>query len=626
MPVRRILLAVLLSSAMGLTSAQAQAAVLPGKALDTPSTDVTRSYGVDVAPDGTGGAVWIKKVAGVEHVFVSRIAAGAFGPAERVDTALTNPSAQPAIAAANGGRLVVTYINGPGAPTGSAGTVHGALSTGPGQPFADTVIDGDPAGVDTSVDLAPNGNGYMTWTASPGGPHWVYAQHLSGTTWSPVGEGYPDADNAGKLNNDPTKSAGGSGQEPKVAASANGDAVVVFSEGDSGSQETNVFVRRLTGTTRGPIEQASITTLGGKARPTDGEADNPDVDVDDAGNAWVVWREFFHYGVQDVPRALARHLVGNTFEDAQTIDGYPDPPVEGAEFPRVAVNGSGQALAGFPHQLSFQAGAAELNGSTWTPFSRVSPTDSNDPAGTVAALGENGAGAIAWRQEPVSMGPTSISLRTRVKGVFGSETTISDPSFGSADQIDLEAASDAKGNVYVVYSQRDATNKVTVAGAIVDGPPAPAPLPLPLPIPIPKPPLPAKFGKSTLFDVLISHAGLRASTRGTFGVKVRNRNTFTIKGSARLVSTKKIKLSRKTHARFVTLISTRSFTISKSRTNTLSLKLSSANRALLKRLKSIPVTLTLRLTDPAKGKRTVTKHFTLRAPKPVVKHKSTKRK
>ena len=105
-------------------SGPAHAAIVPGKALDGPSADIPRAWGIDVAPDGSGGAVWIKKDGGKDHVFVSRIAAGAFGPAERVDpAALVNDSSRPAIAAANGGRLAVTYLNG-----ALGKNVHAALS------------------------------------------------------------------------------------------------------------------------------------------------------------------------------------------------------------------------------------------------------------------------------------------------------------------------------------------------------------------------------------------------------------------------------------------------------------------------------------------------------------------
>ena len=253
----------------------------------------------------------------------------------------------------------------------------------------------------------------MTWTASAGAQLLVYAQALQGTTWSPVGADFPN--DGGKLNNDPAKKAGAVGmQEARVAASANGGGVVVFSEGETGSEETNVFARRLAGTTRGAVAQASIATLGGAARPLNGMSDMPDVNVNAAGNAWVVFREIFVYNVnQQRPRALARRLAGDTFEDAQVIDGLPEPPpTEGAEFPRVEVTAAGRALAAHPRQLSFETWASELTGATWTPGFQASTVVSNTTPFSVAALGENGAGAVAWRQQSVNMGPIDINLRT----------------------------------------------------------------------------------------------------------------------------------------------------------------------------------------------------------------------
>src|ERR1700742_3000087 len=81
-------LPLLLIAATGalLAPAASDAAILPGKAIDGPSAAIKAFGDVDVAPDGTGGIVYIKSDNGKDHVFVARYSGGQFGTPERVDT------------------------------------------------------------------------------------------------------------------------------------------------------------------------------------------------------------------------------------------------------------------------------------------------------------------------------------------------------------------------------------------------------------------------------------------------------------------------------------------------------------------------------------------------------------
>jgi len=70
-----LLLAVLVAL---LAPAAAHAAWFPGEALDGPSADVVAVDDLDIARDGTGAVVWRRVVDGTPHVFVSRLAGGAW--------------------------------------------------------------------------------------------------------------------------------------------------------------------------------------------------------------------------------------------------------------------------------------------------------------------------------------------------------------------------------------------------------------------------------------------------------------------------------------------------------------------------------------------------------------------
>src|SRR3954453_15349416 len=104
----------LLASGALLAPAAADGAILPGKAIDGPSAQIKAFGDVDVAPDGTGGIVYIKTDNGKDHVFVARYANGQFGTPARVDTdpgIANKASVFPRIAASNGGKLVVTFLS-----------------------------------------------------------------------------------------------------------------------------------------------------------------------------------------------------------------------------------------------------------------------------------------------------------------------------------------------------------------------------------------------------------------------------------------------------------------------------------------------------------------------------------
>ena len=70
---RGLLPAVLLACALLAAGARPAAAVIvPAVTLDGPSEDIVGFGGVAMAEDGTGGAVYLKRVDGVAHVFVAR--------------------------------------------------------------------------------------------------------------------------------------------------------------------------------------------------------------------------------------------------------------------------------------------------------------------------------------------------------------------------------------------------------------------------------------------------------------------------------------------------------------------------------------------------------------------------
>ena len=110
---RRLSLSALLALlALAACPPLASAGWFPAQPVDGPSPDIEELGGVDLARDGTGGLVYLKRVDGAPHVFLSRFNGGQFRPAERVDNGIGGGASEAAIAAADADRLAIVWIAG----------------------------------------------------------------------------------------------------------------------------------------------------------------------------------------------------------------------------------------------------------------------------------------------------------------------------------------------------------------------------------------------------------------------------------------------------------------------------------------------------------------------------------
>ena len=239
-----------------------------GTPVDGPSADIQSLGDLDVARDGTGALAYVKRVAGVDHIFVSRLANGAFQPPEQIDAGLAGAGSQPVVAASDGGRLVVAYVSGGGIFT----TVRAAGA--PGYSATQQIA---ASGENPAVDMSINGVAYLTWSTS--GDVLAARMERAATAFNGV---------PGPLDIDPAAVAGTGTGRPKVAVAADGIATVVWGEGG------DAYARR--------IFELRLSTA-----PQDLGAGADEADIsgeDDSSFAWTVFRQ----GGQ-TDRAAARRLA-----------------------------------------------------------------------------------------------------------------------------------------------------------------------------------------------------------------------------------------------------------------------------------------------------------------------------
>ena len=435
----------------------AQAAILPGTAVDGPSNsiDSTSRPDVDVAPDNSAALVYLKNDGGQNHPFVSRLVNGAWAAPQRVDSDSGNAASGVHVAVANGGKVVVAYISG--------GNAVARISAGPGAPFgAEHIVQA--GGSKSDVDLSPNGNGYVVAESSND----IFAERLAGDAWNDVG--------AGALDSDQSHEAGGGNRDVRIVASADGaGGAMAWGEIlDGVGTEQDAFVRRLTGSTAGAALGTRLPagSLPGSVAGSGKTADQPAIDMDGAGTIWVVYRQNFEYGATTRHRAIARPITGNTVGPGQLVDKMGDTPAEGRDFQQIAVNGAGQGLITHHGNLTNGLEWASLGGGTWTANGLANDGDNASVPQAIPALGENGSGLIAYSFKS-GAGDNTASARTTLGGL-GQQFALSNPAFGVVTSpVDAAAGSGAfAAAVFVQQSGGNATTNRLVA-AVVDLPQPP---------------------------------------------------------------------------------------------------------------------------------------------------------
>ncbi len=263
----------------------AQALITPPVTVDGPSSSILEFGGVAMAGDGSGGVTYVKLVGGVPHIFASRLIEGQWSVPIRVDSDQPYPASQPRIAAGPKGELLVVWVT-------QVATVHGkvrdglfsasygprATGFGPSLLVDPNVDEG--IGVDPSLSATVPGQAIVAYRAitfdfSPGvfstavqlRPGDVMADirlaRLKDDRWSRIGA----------INRNPEASMRPPSPDngPQVEAGNDGGAAVAWQEPDQ-SGTARIWLRRVFGTTPGPILEASPTSWEGQPVTADADA------------------------------------------------------------------------------------------------------------------------------------------------------------------------------------------------------------------------------------------------------------------------------------------------------------------------------------------------------------------
>jgi hypothetical protein len=319
----------------------ARAVILPAVTIAGPSEEIVGFGGIAMAEDGTGGVVYLERVDGVAHVFVSRYVAGHWLAPIRVDTAEPFAASEPRIGAADGGELIVVWAT----PFASEHEqpVDELLSAtlGPGATTfgAAMVVDGNiREGIDANPDLAMSSTGQadvvyrVVRTQEADGPavlragdvdEEVRVAHFTGERWAALGAINRDP---GIAMRPPTQA-----NAPQVAIGATGNGVVVWQEPEVNGV-ARIWARRLFGSSLDYAMLVSATAFAGA--PIGEDSDAPSVAFTRLGQAEVAYRQAAGAGSPlPGPRIFVNDLSNGEASSGSEFQGaiIADPSVSGGK-------------------------------------------------------------------------------------------------------------------------------------------------------------------------------------------------------------------------------------------------------------------------------------------------------
>lgn len=462
-----------LASASG--PASAQALVSAAQPVDGPSAAIRELGGVAMSADGTGGLVYRKDDDGRPHIFVARFVGGAWRAPQRVDVGADQgfESSWPSIAAGDGGRLLVVWVQEFGASDRlySATLQPGASRFEPPAPV-DLGIGDSALGTWPSLSMSPGGQAYLVYRvvtdAQPASvpPDNVLGEYriarYTGQYWNPFGTPINRNPAAGQ----PTPSAL---NRPRIATDQLGDAVVAWQELDD-AFVPRIYARRVFPTSTGIALPVSPPTLDG--RDLNAGADQFDLSVARFGAAAIAWRQAPPQGAGawfTRPRAYVA-TSPNVYSDQARAFGTPR-AIDGAgDDGPVAGLGPIAVSAGDPDLLAtFASGGAlavDADETTVAAPARLDDGAGVAPIDPVGVLGDGGAAAFAWKRNNPPRG--GLVLRERRTDGVVADRILSAPRGGQVD--DVRISGSGAGDALVAATQGEGDGRQLVA-AWIDAPP-----------------------------------------------------------------------------------------------------------------------------------------------------------
>jgi hypothetical protein len=454
----------------------ATAEISPVAAIDGPSSEIVDFGGAAMTSDGTGGIVYRKRVEGRVHIFVAQYVNGGWGKPQRVDVGEQFDSSFPAIAAGEGGRLVVVWANHYSSTTdGLFSATMDPGSTGFQPPVPVDLNIGQATGAYPSIAMNLAGQALVSYrvitaVSGPSTPNIppgyvldeIRMARFDGQYWSSFGQ--PLGRDVNQPVPQPTAT-----NSPRVAIDLTGQGLLAWQEPDN-SFVNRIYARRIFGMVPGNLLDVSPTSYNGHS--LNGPADELSVDVAGFGQGAVAWRQepapgsgFTHARVfeAEIPSSFDPH--GAAFGAARAVDGLPsaDGPSTGIGAISMAVDGKGGYDVGYgTGDQSVDAAGSETGGSKPVRLD----SGSEVPGEPVLTRADDGALAAAWRVQVHGAGAVAV-LERRSDGT-PNRSLVAAPHGGAVHALAMGGSH--RGDAIFGFLQGDGAN-AQIAAVVVRSPP-----------------------------------------------------------------------------------------------------------------------------------------------------------
>ncbi|MGH2939784.1 MAG: PKD domain-containing protein [Solirubrobacterales bacterium] len=486
----RILAAVAASVALTSTFGvgAARALILPPTVIDGPSLEGLKLGGVAMAPDGTGGLVYTKTVSEVPHVFASRYDGSSWSPPIRVDSEGRYEATEPQIAASDGGRLMVVWVTPVATLAGGElrrGLYSASLGSGASEFGSALLVDPNlKAGVGVEPSLAGTGPGkaivayrVITHTFGIGIEFTNAVQLRPGDVVADIRVARLEGDRwarLGAINRNPAASMRPPSEinGPRVAIGSSGRAVVAWQEPDV-TGAARILMRRVTGTTLGPVVSASPESFEGKPVSEDATAfglavtENDRarlaVRADGAASSTLHGQRVFLTSLGSNTTAAGAKALGPEVADG----GSPVPPVGPPAVAAAEGTGTEGALAiAYASGSSVQLLGVDSQGHLQPPHAVPGPT-AQPATPVVAGVDPEGGGVEAWEAYDETGAP-SIAVHQEYPNGESQSGTLYGPIGGGVSQ--LLGATSERGDALVAFRQGESGEFAIVADRIASPP------------------------------------------------------------------------------------------------------------------------------------------------------------
>ena len=423
-PVRTLGLSVALALGLGTLT-------LPAEAVATWTTPVSLStsgqdaFAPSVAMDDSGDAVfaWRRSDGSNERIEAqTRAADGTLGPIQRVSRA-GQPATGVQVDMDADGDAVLVWVRSDGADDRvQARTLSSAGALG----VIRTLSDPGEDAVWPRVAVDADGDAAIVWRRSDGTHERVEAVTLTAAgTRSPVRR---------------LSAAGQDALDPQLAINDAGDAVCTWFRSDGTDDRVQARVLRSTGIL------SPIHTLSDPG----GDAHDPDVAVEDDGDAYLSWSRWDGSSFRIQAQMLwADDTVGvmHTISDAG----------DNAHGPEVAVDDQGDAVIAFDHTdgVTRRVQAVKMSPSDTVGTPETLSDTGQDASLPQVAVDDNGDGVVTWKRFDGADDRTQAATMA-FTGQFGTPSTLSDAGeYGGPGAV----AIDADGDALVAWNRSDGTDE-----------------------------------------------------------------------------------------------------------------------------------------------------------------------